>query len=344
MRSQFPDVPYNLSDSAVAAERQALLVSGHMSHLNAFVEGKRAELGKGMPYFDPLDAGENARLLLVLESPGPRAVGSNFVSRNNPDATARNTFEALQASGLPRSTTTLWNVVPWNVSTATKNGQPTRAEVREGTRLLLEAIKLMPNLSCVVLCGQLAWLAEASIRDVHGIPVIKTYHFSSRSYGHARLRKHILSALADARKVLDGQEHEPAMQPPPLTVRRNSRSTSRSSGYTVEDHRSKTDARRRAIFDELRSRILALSPAVSEKAVKILVGYRFNRNFAEIHFLTDRLKIHLRPKDYVDFRSYVERLKNPGFTMDRRFYLSDESDLDYALKLIRQSYQDVADR
>lgn len=343
MRSQFADVPYNLSNSEIAAERQALLAGNHMAHLNAFVEEKRIGLGKGMPYFDPMDAGENASLLLVLESPGPKAVGSNFVSRNNPDPTARNTFQALQSSGLPRSVTALWNVVPWNVSSVKANSRPNRAEILKGSELLLQVIKLMPNLQCIVLCGRLAWHAESGIREVCRSRVIKTYHFANRSFNHTRLREHILNALADARKVVRGQELE-RPDSVPVSNTRPSESVGRRAGYSIEDHLSRTDARRRAIFEELRSRIVALNSSVGEKAVKILVGYRVKLNFAEIHFLADRLKVHLRPKDYVDPRGYVERLENPGFTMDRRFYLSEEGDLDYAFELIRQSYQDVADR
>ena len=88
--------------------------------------------------------------------------------------------------------------------------------------------------------------------------------------------------------------------------------------------------------------ILNLHPEVTEKAVKLLVGYKAINNFAEIHFLKNRLKIHLRPKSYIDPENRVEHLINSGFTMDRRLYISTAQDIDSVILLIKQSYEDVA--
>jgi hypothetical protein len=41
-----------------------------------------------MPSFDPLDGGINARALLLLEAPGPKAVDSALISRLLQAATA----------------------------------------------------------------------------------------------------------------------------------------------------------------------------------------------------------------------------------------------------------------
>ncbi len=41
-------------------------------------------LHQEIPFFDPLDGDVNARCLFVAEAPGPRAVLSGFVSRDNP--------------------------------------------------------------------------------------------------------------------------------------------------------------------------------------------------------------------------------------------------------------------
>lgn len=45
---------------------------------------------KELPCFDPYDGGIHAKALFLLEAPGPKAVSSTFISRNNPDPTARN--------------------------------------------------------------------------------------------------------------------------------------------------------------------------------------------------------------------------------------------------------------
>jgi uracil-DNA glycosylase len=67
--------------------RAAKLTEPHVAPLTAFVEALRAEMGPGvgLPHFDPLDGGVEAEVLYLLEAPGPRAVESGFISRNNPD-------------------------------------------------------------------------------------------------------------------------------------------------------------------------------------------------------------------------------------------------------------------
>jgi hypothetical protein len=55
-----------------------------------------------IPYFDPLDGGVGASVLFLLEAPGPRAVASGFISRDNPDETAKNFHEFNAAAGLAR--------------------------------------------------------------------------------------------------------------------------------------------------------------------------------------------------------------------------------------------------
>lgn len=65
----------------------ALLREPHVAPLTAFVERMRAERGQdAVPWFDPTEAGVNARILLLLEAPGARAAtkrGSGFVSPVN---------------------------------------------------------------------------------------------------------------------------------------------------------------------------------------------------------------------------------------------------------------------
>jgi hypothetical protein len=55
--------------------------------------------GLQVPNVDPNDGGIGATVLLLLESPGPRAVASSFVSRDNPDASARNMGCELERAG-----------------------------------------------------------------------------------------------------------------------------------------------------------------------------------------------------------------------------------------------------
>jgi hypothetical protein len=65
----------------------ALLHEPHVAPLTEFVERLRRETGlhQESPFLDPPNGGVNARCLFVAEAPGPRAVLSGFVSRDNPN-------------------------------------------------------------------------------------------------------------------------------------------------------------------------------------------------------------------------------------------------------------------
>lgn len=90
-------------EEAVAA-RMGELRAPHIAPLTAFVEELRAEAGSGaqVPYFDPWDGGIEATTLFLLEAPGRMAVFSRFVSRDNPDETAKNFFELNVEAGIDR--------------------------------------------------------------------------------------------------------------------------------------------------------------------------------------------------------------------------------------------------
>jgi uracil-DNA glycosylase len=86
------------------------------------------------PRVDPDDGGVNAEVLFLQHTPGRRAVGTGFVSRDNPDPTARNAGEALDYAGFQRTDYVRWNVVPYYISTADKDGKATTREVHEAAR------------------------------------------------------------------------------------------------------------------------------------------------------------------------------------------------------------------
>lgn len=68
--------------------------------LSALVDKIRNEqkLGREVPDFDPYNGNEGARYLFILEAPGPKAVETGFVSFENPDQTARNFRDQLEAA------------------------------------------------------------------------------------------------------------------------------------------------------------------------------------------------------------------------------------------------------
>lgn len=66
-----PDMPRSLRDIRQLTHRRMLCNSPHMAPLNAMVTALRAEGRGAVPDFDPLDGGVGARILFLLEKPGP---------------------------------------------------------------------------------------------------------------------------------------------------------------------------------------------------------------------------------------------------------------------------------
>src|SRR6516162_8039324 len=108
--------------------REARLNDPHVVPLMNVVRDLRAR-GLVVPNVDPNDAGVNARVLVLLETPGPKSVASGFVSCDNPDPSAANLAQALDDASLARSDVLLWNVVPQCLSTATQNRNASAAEI-----------------------------------------------------------------------------------------------------------------------------------------------------------------------------------------------------------------------
>jgi uracil-DNA glycosylase len=160
------DAPKTLGLRAERLRRLELLSQDHIAPLTAFVERIREAEGLDdeVPYFDPLDGGVNARCLCILEAPGAKAVASGFISRNNPDETAKNSFLLYQEAGIPRSETVLWNIVPWYIGDGSRTREADGNDIREGLEYLRKLIQLLPRLQAVVLVGQKAQKVERDIR------------------------------------------------------------------------------------------------------------------------------------------------------------------------------------
>lgn len=106
--------------------------------------------------------------------------------------------------------------------------------------------------------------------------------------------------------------------------------------------REKATAPIRTLFDALQEQIINLDEGVVEKATSFYVAYRAAKNFAEVHIGKNQLKIHLRPIDYDDPRSRVDKIPDGyNWTMDRRVYLDSADDIEYVMGLIEQSYKNV---
>jgi uracil-DNA glycosylase family 4 len=161
---QGSDRPYALSVDAERMRRVGLLSHDHMRELERLVQRIRIN-HKDVASFDPCDGGVNARVLLILEAPGRKAVQSGFISRNNPDQTAKNFCELLEEAELSRKDTIIWNIVPWYVGDG-KNIRPVKPkDVKEAEPFLHELLALVPNLKAVGLVGRKAQTAAKMLGD-----------------------------------------------------------------------------------------------------------------------------------------------------------------------------------
>ncbi|OOY14417.1 uracil-DNA glycosylase [Thioclava sp. DLFJ4-1] len=169
-----------LSTPAARATRLAALDAPHMHRLNAYCRGLQ-NLSRDVPWFDPLDGGEDASVLILLERPARRGEHPRFVSRDNPSPTQRNLKRALDRAGLERSTTLLWNIVPWLApSSLTRNRRLTASELADGLDQLPALFCLLKNLQVIVLAGRWAGKANPAIAGLgKEIPVIEIPHPSS---------------------------------------------------------------------------------------------------------------------------------------------------------------------
>ncbi len=167
-----PSMAAPLADPVVLAARRAALQAPAMAPLRDFAAGLRAAHGP-TPDFDPADGGVAARVLLLLETPGPSIGRTGFVSADNPTGTAANLRRFLAEAGLDRRWLALWNTVPWVIHTGGPNRAPRRDEIRQGLAALPGLLPLLPELRCAVLSGRIAALAEPAL---HGLKLVRVPH------------------------------------------------------------------------------------------------------------------------------------------------------------------------
>jgi uracil-DNA glycosylase family 4 len=157
-----------------------------------------------IPDFDPCDGGVDARLLLVAEAPGPKAIESGFVSRNNNDQTAENTNRILSISGLKREETILWNIVPWYIGEDGNIRTPTPNELEEGAKCLDELLNILTNLRAIVMVGGNAQKALKKDSIPQRLKVFETYHPSPRNLNtKPDMEKKITQVFTEAKRYLD---------------------------------------------------------------------------------------------------------------------------------------------
>jgi uracil-DNA glycosylase len=187
-------------------ERLSLLSQPHVQSLSAFRKRLLQKLPATafVPNFDPLDAGIEARALLLLETPGRVPRKTRFTSLDNPSATSKNLKLLVAESGLKRSDLLMWNLVPWDIGLETKVQPTTSTHHSMGTCALMELLELLTNLCVIVFVGGKAQVAMPAVRDRHrNFTLIPCPHPSPTNMNtRPECRSQILGALGATFRVL----------------------------------------------------------------------------------------------------------------------------------------------
>lgn len=160
-----------------------------------------------VPHFDPAEAGTEAEVLIVLESPGPMTnvdnvrPGSGFISVDNNDDTAANLWKLRHEAGLHHGVL-LWNFVPWYLAAKKK---PSAAEMAQGARELRGLLAALPNLRVIVNSGlyaQKGWTQHMERRMGGDYRVVNTWHPSALSLKQPGKRAELRSDLERAAEMI----------------------------------------------------------------------------------------------------------------------------------------------
>ncbi|XVS66681.1 uracil-DNA glycosylase [Actinosynnema sp. CA-299493] len=160
----------------------ALLKAPHLAKLTEFAQRIATERKADVPLFDPASGGVNAKVLLLLESPGPASSGSGLNSPDNDDPTAANVFAAMAEAGLSRRVSLSWNVVPWYLA----NREPSPADLRAAVPYLVELLRMLTALKAVVVLGRPAGTGWTLSGRGHKLKVFNAPHPSPLSINRDR--------------------------------------------------------------------------------------------------------------------------------------------------------------
>ena len=155
-----------------------------MTLLDDFVERIRADQGliNEVPGFDPRNGNEDAKYLLLLEAPGPKALETKIVSFDNPDQTAANLKSQLDEAGIDRSEIVIWNVVPWYLGNndLTKIRAAQSSDVMVCLAYLGDLVQMLKKLRCIVLVGSAARKAHVYLSHATNVRILSCHHPSPR--------------------------------------------------------------------------------------------------------------------------------------------------------------------
>lgn len=205
----FLDAPRGFRDPTLVAQRLEMLETVEaVKPLREWADELAARRNVVVPYFDPAEAGVEARVLMLFEAPGPMAnasnarPGSGFISVDNNDKTAENCWHGRNEAGLDKGALG-WNIVPWYLGPASIH--PSASVLAQGAMELRRLLPLLPSLKAVVLAGRYAqngWKKHVAPLIGSSLAVIDTWHPSPLSLNQPSRRDDFRRELARAARYL----------------------------------------------------------------------------------------------------------------------------------------------
>lgn len=96
------------------------------------------------------------------------------------------------------------------------------------------------------------------------------------------------------------------------------------------------------LYLDMRSQILLIDENIVEKPTRAYTAFRLGKYFAEIYKQRTKIRIILRPANYIDPKGKTKKVPDTHkWTLNTEVILSNKEDLEYVVGLIEQSYKDV---
>lgn len=176
-----------------------------VSKIRTYVKRKHGVPEDDVPEFDPKNGNEKAKILFLLEAPGPAALaskknprtgepGSGIVSLDNDDPTARMLKAQLDKAGINnKDDIAIWNVVPWYLGNeeGTQIRAATVSDIEKAKRYLQEVVEAMDNLQYIVLVGAAARKTHVFLSTITCARIFSCHHPSTRAMNAHRRAQNI---------------------------------------------------------------------------------------------------------------------------------------------------------
>lgn len=108
-------------------------------------------------------------------------------------------------------------------------------------------------------------------------------------------------------------------------------------GYKIENSTVGTEDKIKAVFEELRKRVLEFGSDVKERATKYEIRYEVRQVFLSMRINKKNIKawIRVNPKTFSDQKGIVKQMR---WSPPHFFYIKSIEEIEYAISLIKQAY------